>query len=191
MSKYGNFKSEGSAGILCCTVLLLCLAAPAYCEQGGSALMLELSPSNGGRVNLAPGVHTFDRDSEVSLAAVPNPGYRFVYWLGDVTDAAANSTVVFLDTPKIVIAVFERSEYAFVDASEGMQPSIGGGGLSPSVAESYPHDVTPREDKREYPPPPLEPDFPVPTPEPTTIVLLGAGSLMLAEYRRRRKGGVA
>ena len=123
------------ATIVGCAILMLFLAGPAYCEQDGTALLLELSPAEGGNVNLEAGVHVFDRDAEVTLIAVPNAGYRFVYWLGTVTDATTSTTTVCLDTPKIVIAVFERSKLALVEFEEGPQGSAGGGGLLPSGSD--------------------------------------------------------
>lgn len=196
--KRANPKSGNCAAAGCCAILLLCLAVPAYCEQDGTALMLEITPPQGGYLNVAPGVHTYDRFAEVTLTATPKPGYQFVYWLGNVTDATTGTTTVFLDSPKIVIAVFERSKFDLVEFEEGPQGSSGGGGLVRSGGLSgtsleqaiggrrpperhlpkIPHDV-PVPDKGEG-------DIPVPVPEPATITLLFTGFLMLAN--RRRKG---
>jgi hypothetical protein len=74
------------------------------------------------------GVYHFELNSEVTLTAVPKPGYQFVYWLGDVSDPAATNTIVYLDKPKIIIAVFEQSEYGVLAAEEGMPGGGGGGG---------------------------------------------------------------
>jgi hypothetical protein len=192
------------ATIVSCTILLLFLAGPAYCEQDGTALLLELSPAEGGNVNLEAGVHVFDRDAEVTLIAVPNRGYRFVYWLGNVTDATASTTIVCLDTPKIVIAVFERSKLALDEFEEGPQSSIGRGGLIRSGAD-YSSGIgqgivvfkpshrqpPPEEEEQEedFPVPEGEPDFPVPVPEPATIVFILTGMLSLAKCKCRRAQG--
>jgi hypothetical protein len=74
------------------------------------------------------GVYHFELNSEVTLTAVPKPGYQFVYWLGDVSDPAATNTIVYLDKTKIIIAVFEQSEYGALAAEEGMPGGGGGGG---------------------------------------------------------------
>jgi hypothetical protein len=193
----------GCATVVGCAILLLFLAGPAYCEQDGTALLLELSPAEGGNVNLESGVHVFDRDAEVTLIAVPNPGYRFVYWLGNVTDATASTTTVCLDTPKIVIAVFERSKLALVEFEEGPQSSIGSGGLVSSGADyssgvgqgiivfkpSRGQPPEEQEEEKDFPVPEGEPDFPVPVPEPATIVFILTGMLSFAKRNCRRAEG--
>jgi hypothetical protein len=198
--KHSNSKSGGYVAALGCAILLLCLAAPGYCEEDGTALMLEMSPVNGGTLNLSPGVHTYDRDAEVTLTAVPNPGYQFVYWLGSVTDATTSTTIVRLDSPKIVIAVFERSKFAFVELEEGPQGSLGGGGLMASGSDyaagledagggerpSHLHPTQPPKPKEDVPVPEEEPEFPVPVPEPATIVFIFTGMLPLVKCSRRR-----
>jgi hypothetical protein len=172
-----------------CLILLLCLAAPAYCQDESAALMLQVSPVDGGSVNLSPGVHNYDRDSQVLLTATPKTGYQFVCWLGNVADARASSTSVFLDTPKIIIAVFERSKFAFLEYEEDPDVSAGGGGLIRSRTEAgsdatgeggrrpqkYHYPNTPNEPIPEVPPPnvpeTLPPDVPVPeTPLPDVPV---------------------
>jgi hypothetical protein len=126
------------------------------------------------------------------LTAVPKSGYRFVYWLGDVSDPTANSTIVYLDAPKIVIAVFERSEYDFLAAEERSQ-SRPVGGLSSSGAD-YSRGGggggigrIPSQREREEEPP--EGDFPVPEPipEPATGVLLVLGSFFVFVKHRAKK----
>jgi hypothetical protein len=192
-----NSKSGHCAAAVCCAILLLCLTVPAYCEQDGTALMLEITPSQGGYLNIAPGVHTYDRFAEVTLTATPKPGYQFVYWLGNVTDATTGTTTVFLDSPKIVIAVFERSKFDLVELEEGPQGSAGGGGLvrsgglsdtsleravSGRPTEFHPHK--PNQDVPEDVPVP-ENAPPVPVPEPATVILFCAGLLMFSNYRRK------
>jgi len=193
--KRANPKSGHCAAAACCIILLFCLAVPAYCDQDGTALMLEMSPSEGGYLNIVPGVHTYDRFAEVTLTATPKPGYQFVYWLGNVTDAATGTTTVFLDSPKMVIAVFERSKFETVelesDYMSGGEGSGGlgrGGGLSDSSLEeaggaklpSNPHSSS-----NSNVPVPGKGEGDVPVPEPATATLLFAGFLMLAKSRRR------
>ncbi|MFH1370633.1 MAG: hypothetical protein ABII09_05035 [Planctomycetota bacterium] len=193
-----------------CAILLFCLAGLGYC-QDGTALMLEVSPAHGGTLNLQPGVHTYDRDAAVTLTAVPKPGYQFVYWVGAVDDATASTTMVFLDSPKIVIAVFERTKFDLVDFEEGPDISGGGGrlirsgpdyaagleraigGRRPSsfhLSEPQPpeinDDVPVPEPGEDFPVPETEDDFPVPVPEPATITFLITGMLVLARHRRRQ-----
>jgi hypothetical protein len=204
-----------NANLICCStatfcgVIVLCIAATAYCQDDGTALMLEVSPVQGGYLNLEQGIHNFDLYSDVTLVATPKPGYQFVYWLGDVTDATASNTIVRLDSPKVVIAVFERSKFDLVELEERQQFSRGGGGLIPSAADysrggispvagrrspSF-HRPKPPEIQDDVPVPEGEEDFPVPeegdeppipVPEPATVTFMLTGLFVLARRRRKR-----
>ena len=198
--KRDNSKSGHCAAAACCAILLLCLAVPAYCEEDRTALMLEVSPSQGGYLNIATGVHTYDRFAEVTLIATPRPGYQFVYWLGNVSESTHSSTSVFLDSPKMVIAVFERNVFEMVGVGEegggsdfvsvsttstSSDNSSGGGGLVRSQGASdsslSPDAEISNDAKRSSTP---HEHIPTPVPEPATVVLFFAGSLMLAKSRR-------
>jgi hypothetical protein len=182
-----------------CAILLSCLAGTGQCENG-IALMLEIAPADGGTLNLSPGVYTYDIDAAVTLTAVPKPGYQFVYWVGNVDDATTSTTMVYLDSPKIVIAVFERSKFDFVELEEGPEPSIGRGGLRQSGSDYAAgleqagggrrprkfHWPQPPETNDDIPVPEAGEDFPVPVPEPATITLFLTGMLVFAGRRRRR-----
>jgi len=102
--------------------------APAYCQTSDVSLLLQQTPAKAGAITPIAGVHHFELNSEVTLTAAPKPGYQFLYWLGDVSDPAATSTVVYLDKPKIIIAVFEQAEYGSLDAEGGLSGGGGGGG---------------------------------------------------------------
>lgn len=176
------------------------LFEPAYCQTDDPALLLQQTPAQGGTITPGVGVHHFDLNAQVTLTAVPNPGYQFVYWLGDVDDPTVSSTVVYLDAPKIVIAVFERAKYEFMDVAERPQ-SRPGGGIRASAADysrqggggaggrrprrrprppGPPPEPPEEEPEEDFPVPEEEEvnDFPVPEiPEPATVVLLILGSL--------------
>ncbi len=115
-------------------IIVGCLFAPAYCQTPDVALLLQQTPAKGGVMTPIAGVYHFELNSEVTLTAIPKPGYQFVYWLGDVSDPAATNTIVYLDKPKIIIAVFEQSEYGALAAEEGMPGGGGGGGGGGLVA---------------------------------------------------------
>ena len=106
--KRGNSKSLACAALICCATLISCSSVQA---EDGTSLMLEVTPAEGGYLNIAQGVHAFDMYAEVALKATPKPGYQFVCWLGSVSESSHSSTSVFLDSPKMIIAVFERSKF--------------------------------------------------------------------------------
>ncbi len=202
--------------VLAVAVIAAGLAGPAYCQMGGTVLLLQQTPPQGGTVTPDAGVYRFELDEEVTLTAVPKPGYQFVYWLGDVSDSMANTTIVYLDAPKIVIAVFERASFELLPVE--IEPkSMPGGGLRRSTAdyarrgggggggwrprkwrwpewpEEEEEDFPAPEEGNDFPTPPQDQDedFPVPIPEPATGILLAVGMLALmrkqgAKNRRNR-----
>ncbi len=205
-------------------LLLHGLLGVAYCQDNASqsfaewqtpadstVLLLQQTPPDGGEIIPVTGIHHLNLEAEVTLTAIPKPGYHFLYWIGDVIDPSKNNTVIYLDTPKIVIAVFERSEYEVV-LKEGLQNSVGGyGGLSQSRGDYSNSDFwggtkprkfqwpelpeekkPPSEETPEEVPVPEEgeepnDEFPVPeVPEPATVLLLGLGGLLLVRQRSKR-----
>lgn len=129
MIKFGGPTFVGCKGLISAIAIIVgCLFAPAYCQTSDVALLLQQTPAKGGVMTPIAGVYHFKLNSEVTLTAVPKPGYQFVYWLGDVSDPAATNTIVYLDKAKIIIAVFEQSEYGALAAEEGMPGGGGGGG---------------------------------------------------------------
>ena len=185
MMKSNNSKSYRCAAVVALAVLLVSFVGPGYCGEEGTALLLEMSPVEGGSVNVAPGVHLYDKDSEVKLVAVPKPGYQFVYWMGNVGDATTGNTTVFLDSPKMVIAVFERNKFETIGQDSEMIGGVeSGGGLTRSGGlsdTSLEQAVSGRRQSGNNSPPD---DVPVPVPEPVSAALFFAGALMLARSRR-------
>jgi len=194
--------------LIAAVLTICCLSQSGYCrfnDDQGYALLLQESPVDTGYVTPSPeeGVYRGKMNEKVVLKAVPKPGYRFLYWLGCVADPVANETVIYLDSPKMVIAVFERMKYPQI--TESTSPSKGGrrgrgrGGLRRSAIT-----FNPRNPSVSFKPiwptpprwtPPPRPDFPVPgdddsddeddfpvpgeaepIPEPATILLFGLGA---------------
>ncbi len=203
-----NLKISGLSAVIS-AFLVIGVVCPglAFCQDNGIVLLIQQSPAQGGSVTPEEGVHKFGTGEEVVLTAVPKPGYQFVYWIGDVSDSTANRTSVYLNAPKIVIAVFERSEFDFLVADE-LPQSRPGGGLTPSAPDyantaysgggakrpskpgvpSIPPE-TPEEPADDFPAQPegeVNDDFPVPEPipEPATISLMILGCLGLVRKRR-------
>lgn len=171
-------------------------------------LMLQNTPADGGTVSPEPGVHSIKANGDVTLIARPRPGYEFVTWLGDVADASSNSTKVSVNAPKIVVAVFQRSEYELPFAQPAAPDSIGGGGGGLVAHREYTggtFGISPAGGRGDYNyspnyiynPPPEKPtdnsgDPPaVPggdgtqAPEPATMLLIGLGSILVVRGRNK------
>lgn len=112
--------------ILAITIIVGGWLAPAYCQPSGVALLLQQTPTQGGIITPSTGIYHFAPNSEVTLTAIPKPGYRFAYWLGDVSSPTTSCTVVHLNEAKIIVAVFELTDSDTLDANESL--SAGGGG---------------------------------------------------------------
>lgn len=192
------------------SALCLALTMALVCSAGAEVdyvLMLQHTPSDGGTVSPSPGVHNVVANGDVTVIARPRPGYEFVTWLGEVADPTANSTTVSVNSPKIVVAVFQRSEYELPFAEPAPPDSTGGGsslipnrqyagggmGVSPNQRTGnygginyeyspkyiYNPPVNPPTDDPGDDPPPI-PNIP----EPATMLLLGLGSVLALKRRK-------
>jgi hypothetical protein len=190
---------------------MMCLVT-SYCQAAKMALLLQQSPADGGSVEPGIGVHRLDGNSQITLRAVPRSGYQFVTCLGEVDEPTAPVTETYMDSPKIVIAVFERVQYDSIEAAEllfsapggggGLRPSAGdisssagggGGGRRPSrVYGIGPDEELLDEDEDLFPVPSDGDAFPVvdgpdnpEVPEPATVLLLVSGGVSLRLRRRK------
>lgn len=186
--------------ILAVVIMAFGLIVPAYGQTQDIVLLLEQTPVKGGEIKPAAGVHHFKPGTEVLLTAVPRPGYKFIHWLGEVSDAAASSTIVYLNKPKVIIAVFEQAEHGGLSNGEGLPIGGGGGaggGLFPTALDlSRPGGFSggggkakPQKNyyiiKNTKPMP--KPTKPSEVPEPATGLLLVMGSLFALKRRSRKK----
>jgi len=181
---------------LAVAIIAFGLIMPAYCQTKDIVLLLEQTPVKGGEITPVAGVHHFKPGTEVMLTAVPKPGYKFIHWLGEVSDATASSTVVYLNKPKVIIAVFEQAEQGLSANGDGLPigGGGGGGGLFPTALDfSRPGGfgggggAKPKPQKLVYS---VKGKKPTPkVPEPATGLLLLLGSLFA--FKRRGPKRVA
>lgn len=180
--------------------VLLSLSSASFAADD-YVLLLKQSPVDGGMIQQSP-----SQDGLMSIVAQPKNGYKFVYWLGDVADISSASTTVSTDSPKLVVAVFERTDFQSetVAAAGGYgenlnTPSNGridAGGPAPDqtvgVAPSAPGAKRysyPSYGSYDLPDEEID-DFPVPdspeVPEPTSAVLFGLAAIKLLTRKNKK-----
>lgn len=189
-------------------IIVLSISMAAQASEEGYALLVQSSPPDAGSVTPGLGVHKTAIGQTVALSAVPKKGYRFLYWLGDVSSTSGPDTTVSVDSPKLVVAVFTQEDfdeelpdagmtlgqYAPGGGRRGFNPIQSPGPVNPSIhfddsrrRFSFP-DIpdTPSDD--DIPVPGENDDIPVPgdneVPEPATLVLLGIGSSIFLKRTR-------
>jgi hypothetical protein len=186
------------------------LGTVAYCQSGGVSLVIKQFPAQGGTVTPGLGVHHFNSNEEIALTAKPKPGFKFVCWLGDVSDSKASSTVTQATKPKVIIAIFESTAYeglfpkTYSAGGGGGKAQFGGGGgiigvgNNVSLATGGGGKIVPKAIAPDsaIPPWPGDPELPVVivpvtddpvVPEPATGILLALGSLLVFFKRRAKR----
>lgn len=175
--------------ILVIALVLVSLLKPAQSQTIGAALLIQQSPAQGGTITPIPGIHHFALNTQVALIAIPKSGYQFICWLGDVSEPTANRTITYLDKPKIIIAVFEQTEYDTLlreertpSGSRGGGGSFASGGSTTSTASysqlGYSSSGGGGSSQQVVLKPTVDDPVPEPSvPEPATGVLLVLGSL--------------
>jgi len=187
--------------ILAAVVILVGLGGSAYCQTEDVSLLLQQIPAQGGTITPNVGVHHLKPNSEIALTANPKPGYKFICWLGDVSDPKASSTVAYINGPKIIIALFERTEYENLFTPTGTA-GVGGSGASGSDSGGstsffanpsglmiggggQPKVLLPAPGSVSWPIN-IDPSEPNPAvPEPATVILLALGSLFTLIRKQR------
>ena len=195
MKRHFSISISGWAVGLAVVVIVAGLLEPVHGQTGGVALVLQQTPSQGGTITPGPGVHHFSPNAEVTLTAIPSPGYQFICWLGDVSDPAAQRTVTYLDRSKIIVAVFEQTKYG-TPLTKGR---TSGGGLISSAADfggrgpsgavgGSPRPAIANHTKAEpFVPEPESPASSAPVPEPATGILLALGGLFALARRGTKR----
>jgi hypothetical protein len=92
-------------------IFMLSISMAALASDDGYALLIQSSPPDAGSVTPGLGVLRAGIGETVALSAVPKKGYRFLYWLGDVSLTSGPYTEVSIDAPKLVVAVFSREDF--------------------------------------------------------------------------------
>ena len=93
------------------------VAGEVYTLEQAARTMVSITATaeRGGKVS---GGGSYDLGSSVTLTAVPDDGYKFSYWMGDV-DSMQNPITVTADVAKSLTAVFEPLPIAFDSVTSG------------------------------------------------------------------------
>jgi len=90
---------------------------------------MQASPSNEGTTDPAPGNSTEDLNSVVSIQALPNSGYHFTNWTGNVAEPTNPSTTVTMTQAETVTANFAAGAPAAdlqVTVNDGKSAAVAG-----------------------------------------------------------------
>jgi hypothetical protein len=79
---------------------------PTLVIETQNQFVLAVTPSGSGQVTLAPPGGAYDAGTQVVLTAVPDFGWQFISWSGDLS-GSVNPTSVTMDADKSVVALFQ------------------------------------------------------------------------------------
>lgn len=167
------------------TIVVGGLARHACAETPEYDLFIQRSPVEAGEVTPNTGSHRIYANSSVTLTAAPQPGYRFAYWLGDVSDPSAERTTIVVNEPKIVIAVFHIEPAKRLE--DQIAPTGAGGGfdmLAGTATDLSTPGWSPAGGAAKGDTKIIPTIIPVVIPEPATITLLSLGLVTLCRRRR-------
>jgi len=104
-------------------------------------LTMQVDPIEGGTTGPSPGSHTFTFNETVHVTAVPNPGYVFSHWTGDVADLYAASTTVVMNENKTLTAHFKVGEQQKAILTISSSPPEGGETIPATGTYEYAMDA--------------------------------------------------
>lgn len=93
------------------------VAGEVYTLEQAARMMVNIT-ATAGRGGKVSGGGLYDLGSEVTITAIPDDGYKFSYWTGDVS-TMQNPIKVTVDVAKSVTAVFEPLPIAFESVTSG------------------------------------------------------------------------
>lgn len=101
-------------------------------------LKLTISSNAGGTTNPVPGSYFYDLGTQVTVKAIPNSGYQFDSWSGDVT-GTSNPITINMDNDKSITATFKTISSGGDDS--GKETGKGGGCFIATAAYGTPSHI--------------------------------------------------
>lgn len=89
---------------------------------------LNMGVNGSGTVTPSVGTYSYTRGDVIKIAAVPNPGFQFNGWIGNVEKNSSASTTVIMGSSKTVIAIFileQRTLTMQVKGAGSVYPPVG------------------------------------------------------------------
>ncbi|MCX7956892.1 MAG: InlB B-repeat-containing protein [Endomicrobia bacterium] len=88
-------------------------------------LLVSIDPSGAGTVNLNPSGGVYTAGTQVTLTAVPNSGYQFDGWSGNLT-GTTNPATITMNSNKVVTANFSQQQQQTYTLTVSINPTGGG-----------------------------------------------------------------
>ena len=108
-------------------------------KSNQALLTMQIDPAGGGNTGPEPGTHVFNLNDKIYITAVPNPGYTFSHWTGEVNNTNEATTFVILNKNKTVTAHFTQGQPDRATLTISSNPSSGG--VTDPSAGSYDYDL--------------------------------------------------
>lgn len=98
-------------------------------------------PEGAGAVQVSPNQNIFFAGEEGTVEATPAAGYKFAFWIGDVSNILS-STTTFTATKDASIVAFFKPESGMPDTPHAYLFGIPEGPMADQIAEQFPNVVT-------------------------------------------------
>jgi len=87
--------------------------------------VLTILANEGGTTQPAPGSYTYTHGTEIDIRALPDEGYDFSQWSGDVPPGLekVNPVLIIMDSGKSITAQFEKQKLCFIATAAYRTPS--------------------------------------------------------------------
>ncbi len=142
-SMHGMHRSEEAMALLfdrrrvgLLILLLMVLLLPQFSGCGGGGgrtsvtLTIHVDPASSGTTVPSAGTHTYSLNHVESIAALPEDGFEFLRWDGDVDEQFEAETFVVMDSSKTLTAVFAEEGGTITLGPDDDEPMVGLDGLT-------------------------------------------------------------